>query len=539
MQKLTLIITILFFQFLSVTGQPALKINQGKSDQEQAVKKFERAIDLVNKYYVDSVDNQMLVEQAIIGLLRQLDPHSNYFTADQIRRANEDLEGSFSGIGVEFQIIDDTAVVMSVVSDGPASKAGLSQGDLIIRIGDEDATGSSINNSWVSRRVRGEKGTELIITVMRYGVDDPLLLTVTRDQIPTFSVDAWFMLTPETGYIKVSRFMRTTVPEFEKAISSLKDEGVENLILDLRGNSGGFLNSAVQLSDHFLSRNKVIVYTEGLNSTRFDYKTTGRGQFRKGKLIVLIDERSASASEIVTGAVQDWDRGLVMGRRSFGKGLVQKPYNLPDGSAIRLTIARYYTPVGRSIQRPYEKGRDSYYQEVNEKMRLGIYSNVDSMNLHDSLKFITPNGRMVYGGGGIMPDIIVAADTTGNSAYLSALQRRNMFNRYAIHILRSDNDSLLLLHPDFRSFVSDVQLSVELLYGFTDFAESFGIEGSESEHRISDPVIANNLISTFARLLYGNSESIQFQSRSDILISKALDIIADSASEKNFKLSQE
>lgn len=539
MSRVIIIFHLLLIHVAFINAQILNKTDQARSAQEESVKKFERTIDLINRYYVDTVDNRNIVEQAIIGMLRQLDPHSNYFTAEQIRRANEDLEGSFGGIGVEFQLLDDTAVIMAVIADGPADKYGLQQGDRILKIDGENSTGSGINNAWISRRVRGEKGTELLLTVQREGLSEPLIVSVIRDQIPTYSVDGYFMVTEETGYIRVSRFMRTTVPEFEEAIKSLKNDGMENLILDLRGNTGGYLKSAVQLADHFLGKGKIIVYTEGVNSSRIDYTTTGKGQFKKGKLVVLINERSASASEIVTGAIQDWDRGLVIGSRSFGKGLVQKPYNLPDGSAIRLTIARYYTPVGRCIQRPYEKGRESYFEELNKRIRAGVYTNVDSMNLDDSLKYITPNGRVVYGGGGIMPDIIIGTDTTGRSDYLTTLQRRNIFNRFAIHTIRTGKDSILQLYPDAESFYSDVQLAIGLLYSFSDFAANAGIEGSEEEHRISDPVITQSILATLSRLIYGNSSSIEFQSKSDIVIQKAIETIADAESERNFRLTQE
>ena len=539
MSRAIIIFYLLLIQIACLNAQILNKTDQSRSAQEESVKKFDRTIDLINRYYVDTVDNHKIVEQAIIGMLRQLDPHSNYLTAEQIKRANEDLEGSFGGIGVEFQMLDDTAVIMTVVTGGPAEKYGLQQGDKILKIDGENSTGSGINNAWISRRVRGEKETELLLTVLREGLSEPLQVSVMRDQIPTYSVDSYFMVTEETGYIKVSRFMRTTVPEFEEALKSLRKDGLENLILDLRGNTGGYLRSAVQLADHFLGRGKIIVYTEGVNAARVDYTTTGKGQFKKGKLVVLIDERSASASEIVTGAIQDWDRGLVIGNRSFGKGLVQKPYNLPDGSAIRLTIARYYTPVGRCIQRPYEQGRDRYYEELNERIRAGVYLSVDSMNLNDSLKYLTPNGRIVYGGGGIMPDIIMGADTTGRSDYLTTLHRRNIFNRFAIQTIRTNKDSILQLYPDAESFYSDVQLAVGLLYRFSDFAANAGIEGSEEEHRISDPVITRSILATLSRLLYGNSDALKFQHKSDIFVLKAVEAIEDAESERNFRLSQE
>jgi carboxyl-terminal processing protease len=524
---------------LHANAQSVIRLNQEKPPQEQALKKFERALDVINRYYVDTVNNQDLVEQAIISMLKQLDPHSNYFTAEQIRRANEDLEGSFEGIGVEFQIIEDTPTVMMVNRDGPAERGGILQGDRIIRIGEERSIGGSITTGWVSRKVRGNKGSEVQMTVVREDIDEPIVVTVVRDKITTYSVDSYFMLNENTGYIKISRFMRTTVPEFEEAVKELKKQNMEGLVLDLRGNSGGLLNSAVQLADHFLGKDKVIVYTEGLNHQRVDYKSTGKGQFRRGKVVVLIDEGTASASEIVTGAIQDWDRGIVMGRRSFGKGLVQKPYSMPDGSAIRLTIARYHTPVGRCIQRPYGEGRDKYYQEMNEKISQGIYSSVDSMDLDDSLVYQTPGGRIVYGGGGIMPDIIMAADTAGRSELFTSLQRRNMFNRYALYMIRYHKDSLLGIYPDVASFQSLRGNSAPLLDDFTWFAADYAIEYDEGMMAISAVAIERQVMSSLARLLYGNKASWQILGLYDPLVQHALEVIASEGSGKLFKLSQQ
>lgn len=499
--------------------------NNLRPGQEDATKKFERAIDLINRFYVDTVDNAFLVEQAIIGMLKQMDPHSNYFTAEQIRRANESLEGSFEGIGVEYQLIDDTAVIMWVHKDGPAFKAGLLQGDRILRIDEEDATGKSVNNSWISKRVRGEGGSAVNLTVLRDTISQPMILTITRDKITTYGVDGYFMLNRNIGYIKVGRFMRTTVPEFEHGLRELKRQGMDHLILDLRGNSGGYLNSAVQLADHFLGKNKIIVYTEGVNSARVDYNTTGKGDFRKGRLVVLIDEQSASASEIVTGAVQDWDRGVVMGRRSYGKGLVQKPYNFTDGSAVRLTIAKYYTPLGRSIQRPYDQGREKYFEEQNEKIRSGIYASVDSLNLHDSLKFFTPGGKIVYGGGGIMPDILVAADTTGRSDFTNSLSRRNMYNRFMLKELRNNRDSLLMRYPDISTLLNDQDWERATLPQFLAFAEMSGARVPDTLYEGQKVLIVNNLMTTAARLMHGNPGALNMSVSRDPLVTRAVEVI--------------
>jgi carboxyl-terminal processing protease len=539
MMRKALVIVLFTLQFLSIQGQTVINLNPKRQSQEEACKKFERSLDLINKYYVDSVKNSELVEQAIIGMLRQLDPHSNYYTAEQIQRANEDLEGSFVGIGVEFQIIDDTAVVISVVPDGPAAAAGLKQGDCILMIDDEEATGSHVTNGWVSTRVRGEKETSVILEVSRPFATSPLKINIQRNTIPTYSVEHYFMLDKRTGYIKVSRFMRTTVEEFEKALKELRKQGLEYLILDLRGNTGGYLTAAVQLADHFLGKNKLIVYTEGLNNARSEYNSTGKGDYRKGKLVVLIDENSASASEIVTGAIQDWDRGIVMGRRSFGKGLVQKPYSFADGSAVRLTIARYYTPVGRSIQRPYDKGREKYYAEINEKIRKGIYTDADHREIPDSLKFKTPGGKVVYGGGGIMPDILFPGDTTRRSALMDTLFKKNMITRFALHTIIHHSDSLKRLYPDLKTYQRNIHFVNHGVPALISYAARYGVECTAGERDADKEAIALQLQVTLARLLFGNKASVVVQSESDSLITKAVEVIEDASSDSKHKISEQ
>lgn len=509
------------------------------SDQQDAIQKLERSLDLINKNYVDTVNNAQLVEQAIIAMLKQLDPHSNYFTAEQIKRANEDLEGSFEGIGIEFQYFDDTAVVSRVVENGPSAKAGLRQGDRILKVGNEVATGTRSDNNWISKRVRGKSGTLVQLTVLRPYVASPMIISITRGKISTFSVDTYFKADELTGYIKVSKFTRTTAEEFSDGLKSLKHQGMEQLILDLRGNTGGYLNSAVQLADHFLGRNKIIVYTEGINSNRIDYKSTGKGNFQKGRLVILIDENSASASEILTGAIQDWDRGLVIGRRSFGKGLVQKPFTLNDGSAIRLTIARYYTPTGRSIQRPYDQGREQYYEEMNEKIRLGIYSNIDSLRLHDSLKRITPYGRVVYGGGGILPDILFAADTSGNTNYINALLKKNLFNRYALDWVISSRDSLLQRYPDVSTMLKTMSPTDPFKVNFTAFAEHYGVSATRKERSASQPVTDRLLTGTLARLLWGNQAAWQVTGSYDTMVLRALEVLNDQSQQNLYNLSHQ
>ncbi|MCK4287842.1 MAG: S41 family peptidase, partial [Bacteroidales bacterium] len=318
-------------------------------DPNKTGKKLAAAMQIIKYAYVDSINEPELVENAIIETLKELDPHSAYISKEDIDKANEPLVGSFEGIGVSFQIFKDTILVIAPVPGGPSDKLGILAGDKIVKIDGEDATGSEINNKYVFEKLRGKKGTKVNVGIYRKGKKDLIDYTITRDKIPINSIDAVFMATPDIGYIKLNRFSKTTMEEFQESLKELEDKGMERLILDLRGNSGGYLNTAVELSDEFLPNNKLVVYTKGLRSPVREYNATLEGSFENGKLVILINEGSASASEIVSGAVQDWDRGIIIGRRSFGKGLVQRPFALPDGSVIRLTTARYYTPTGRSM----------------------------------------------------------------------------------------------------------------------------------------------------------------------------------------------
>lgn len=526
---------IIFILFLLLFAVPLLAqqdtgkvlVTETPSDQEyqEARKKLDRALQLVNRFYVDTVDFAMLAEKAIIEMLKNLDPHSNYFTAEQIRRANEGLEGSFQGVGVEYQIIDDTAVIMMVHHGGPASKAGIKPGDLLIAIDGEDAAGTHISNQWISKRVRGPGGTGVELTFIRRLEKAPIAITVIRGTISTHSLEAAFMLTDRTGYIRLNRFMRTTVSEFEEAVSSLRKQGMRRLVLDLRGNSGGYLMAAVELTDHFLPRNRLIVYTEGEHHPRLEYTSTSKGKFKRGKLVVLIDERSASASEIVTGAIQDWDRGVVVGRRTYGKGLVQKPYSFSDGSAVRLTIARYYTPLGRSIQRPYDEGRDKYYDELKQRIRAGEQISFDSLEIPDSLRFITPGGKTVYGGGGVMPDILVPADTTMSTGLLSTFNRHNLFNRFALHHISTQRDSLDRLFPDQDRYIANAQIVNEALPALYKFANIKGIEVPDTIPDEQQHAIEIRLQVTMARLLFGNAAAQETMSSYDPVILRAVQII--------------
>jgi len=386
--------------------------------------KLQGVLNFIVAEYVDSVSKSDLEEVAIPDILSSLDPHSVYIPARDVERVNEPLQGNFEGIGVSFNMPNDTVIINTVIPGGPSEKIGLKAGDRIVEINDSVVAGRHINQNDIVKQLKGPKGTKVKVGILRKGEPDLLEFTITRGKIPLYSVDVSYMLNDSTGYIKISKFARTTYKEFIKAIDTLKARGMTQMILDLRSNTGGYMDAATHIANQFLPKNTLIVYTKGRAHPREDVYADGTGEFQKGRLVVLIDEYSASASEILAGAIQDNDRGTIMGRRSFGKGLVQEPLVLSDGSAIRLTIARYYTPTGRCIQKPYDKGNKEYYHDIQERISNGELEVADSIHFADSLKFKTPDGKIVYGGGGIMPDVFIPMDTTGISPWFIQLRNR-------------------------------------------------------------------------------------------------------------------
>lgn len=515
------------FLLISIASYPQLY------DTRTTIQKFNAAFQVVSMAYVDSVNHQELTENAIRGMLKELDPHSVYMTKEEIRKANEPLIGNFDGIGVQFQIYKDTILVITPVPGGPSDKLGIMAGDKIVKINGEDATGPKINNEYVMERLRGKKGTEVDITIFRDGQKDLLDFTIVRDKIPLHSIDASFMVSSETGYIRLSRFARTTMKEFADAVNSLKSKGMQNLILDLRNNSGGFLDVAVDLSDEFLDNEKMIVYTEGLKSPRQDFKATSRGALHNGKIIVLINEGSASASEIVSGAIQDWDRGLVMGRRSFGKGLVQRPFTLPDSSVIRLTTARYYTPAGRSIQKPYNEGVAQYRKELQKRLEHGEMVHADSIRFPDSLKFLTNNKRVVYGGGGIMPDIFLPVDTAFNSKYYNKLSRKGVFNSFTLEYMSKNRRSLETDYSDVDDFNIKFNADKAFLDSFVAFAEKEGVAKDEEGLQASGMYIVAMLKALIARNLFDTSAYYVVISSIDKELQQAIKTMSDDKAFKN------
>ncbi|MDA9312791.1 S41 family peptidase [Vicingaceae bacterium] len=530
MKKISL---TLCFLFSAMIGTFAQQKNEKRLHKDSLqYDKFGKLLYTVVSQYVDSVDSEELIENAIKGMLKELDPHSVYIPEKEYDRMNEPLEGNFEGIGIQFNILNDTLVVVSPISGGPSEEVGISSGDKIIFVGKENIAGTGLQNSDVQRLLRGKKGTLVEVQIKRNGEKNLLPFEIKRDKIPIYSVDASYMATPETGYIKVNRFARTTMKEFVQAIDTLKRDGAKNLILDLRGNGGGYLTTAFQLADQFLGAGKMIVYTQGENQVRQEYKATRIGTFETGKLIVLIDEGSASASEIVSGAVQDWDRGMIIGRRSFGKGLVQKPFNLPDGSAIRLTTARYYTPTGRSIQRPYNEGKENYYNELNRRFESGELMERDSINFPDSLTYYTPNKRVVYGGGGIMPDIFIALDTTINTQLNRNLIRRGVYNQFVLSYLNTHREELKIKYPAFESFKSDFKLDDKLIEDFFAFAQKKKVKKDEDDYKKSKRLIESQLTALFARNLYSVSAYFEIINELNDSYLEALKILKGDAFEE-------
>jgi carboxyl-terminal processing protease len=498
----------------------------------EAQVKLDRFLQLVESKYLEDVDAGKLVEDAINAILEELDPHSVYFTADELQQANEPLEGNFEGIGIQFNILKDTIIVVNTISGGPSERVGIRSGDKIIVIEGENVAGKEITNKDVTDRLRGKKGTKVNVEIQRKGVNKPLDFVITRDVIPLYSVDASYMAAPETGYIRVSKFASTTVDEFRKATAELKAEGMENLILDLRGNGGGYLNAAIDLADEFLPAGKLIVYTDGRAYPRQDAYATSFGKMQEGKVIVLIDEGSASASEIVSGALQDWDRALIIGRRSFGKGLVQRPYNLTDGSAVRLTVSRYYTPSGRSIQKPYDEGIEAYHNELNERLSDGELTADHAVAFPDSLKYFTSAKRVVYGGGGIMPDIYIPLDTTWSTDYYANVVGKGIVNQFTLTWLDGVRNDLEKSYATPEQFRDKFTISQSLWDEFIAYAESEEVPFDQEGFDVCKDRLDLIMRSTIARNLFDFEAFWIVYNTGDDAYLKALEALNDNTFKK-------
>ncbi len=465
--------------------------------------KFREILTAVDKAYVDEVNTEDLVEMAITKMLEELDPHTVYIPAEEAKLSNDELKGEFDGIGIEFNVIKDTIYVVAPLSGGPSEKVGILAGDKIVKIDDETVAGVNISNRGVIDRLRGTRGTEVTVGIKRKGEAELIYFTIVRDKIPQFSVDVSYMIDNKTGYIKVSRFSATTYTEFVEAVQKLNDQGMKQLVLDLQSNPGGYMDRAVNMADELLGGDVVIVSQKGKEG-RFnaEFRARKQGLFEEGPVIVLIDEGSASGSEIVAGALQDNDRALIVGRRSFGKGLVQQPIPLSDGSELRLTISRYYTPSGRSIQKPYNGDLKDYMEDQQNRFMHGEFFHADSIKFNDSLKYETRRGRVVYGGGGIMPDFFVPLDTSNNSSYLNKLFFSNAMREFTLKLQEKHEKRLKKM--SFEQFKNEFEVTDEMLADLVKIGESVDVPYDEKGFTRSKSVIKLRTKAQLARSVWGN-----------------------------------
>ena len=512
---------ILSFLFFALT--PVL-FAQGFSSLQQ--RKLTNALTAISNLYVDSINDKKLVESALEGILKELDPHSLYIPKEEVERVNEPLEGSFEGVGIQFQMLEDTLLVIQTISGCPAEKVGVLPGDRIIYINNDLVAGVKMQSSDIFKRLRGQKGTEVTVKILRDGKKELIEFKIIRDKIPLYSVDASYMIGKDIGYIKINNFGSTTVQEFEKAFNTLREKGMKQLILSLQGNGGGYLNAAIQLADEFLTTNKLIVYTQGLNQPKTIAESTITGNFEKGKLIVLVDEFSASASEIVSGALQDWDRAIIIGRRTFGKGLVQRQYPLIDGSMLRLTVARYYTPTGRCIQKSYKGGYDKYEMDLSNRFKKGEFMHADSIHFPDSLRFQTLNlKRTVYGGGGIMPDIFVPLDTTRYTDFHRKIVAKGVVNKVSVQYIDKNRAELKKKYTSFDKFKKEYEVDEAFLNQLITEVGKEKIKIDSAQYALSKPLIKLQLKALVARDLWEMNEYYQIMDADNESLQKAVEIL--------------
>lgn len=484
---------------------------------------------IIETYYVDSVNSEKAVEEAIVAMLGTLDPHSVYSTAEETKELNEPLQGNFSGIGIQFNMQQDTLYVIQTIAGGPSEQVGIRAGDRIIAANDTVIAGVKMKNTDIMKRLRGPKGSVVTVKVLRRDTPEPIDFRITRDDIPLYSVDASYMVDPTTGYIRISRFAADTGKEFADAANKLLRKGMKNLIIDLESNGGGYLNAAVEMAQQFLRDNDMIVYTKDRISEPNYFRADGDGGFLNGRVVVMVDEYSASASEILSGAIQDNDRGVIVGRRTFGKGLVQRPFPFPDGSMIRLTVSKYYTPSGRSIQKPYEKGdTEDYQMDLKRRYDHGEFYSADSIHLNDSLKYETlRNHRTVYGGGGIMPDRFVPVDTTQMTDYYRDLRAKDMFNRYSFGYVDANRKSLRKQYPDEDAFVEKFRITPEMMEQFVSQAKEAGVEPDEAQLATSRQAIELVLKGLIGRDLFETATYYRVTNPLNPVYAEAVRIIND------------
>lgn len=521
------LLKIIFFSFFSFFNfLPLQAQNNFDVGAKSSLRKLQLAEMAISRLYVDTVNEESLVENGIRGMLEKLDPHSSYTTARETKAMNESLNGSFEGIGVQFNMQEDTLIVIQTVTNGPSEKVGIQAGDRIIAVNDTAIAGVKMSKEEIMKRLRGPKGTKVRLTIIRRGIGERLTFLVTRAKIPVKTLDAWYMISPGIGYIRIGSFGATTYDDFMKAVNDLRAKGMNDLVLDLEDNGGGYLQAAVQVANEFLQRGDLIVYTEGRRFPRQDYKAQGNGKLRSGNVTVLVNEFTASAAEIVTGALQDQDRALVVGRRSFGKGLVQRPIDFPDGSMMRLTIAHYYTPSGRCIQKFYKKGdRKDYEMELDQRYKHGELYSADSIHFADSLKFYTlRRHRIVYGGGGIMPDVFVPLDTTLITSYHRKLAAKGIVISANLRYVDNNRKQLKKRYPDFQSFLNGFEVPRALIDEIVAEGKKQKVEPKdEAEMKQTLPYLRTQLKALIARDLWDMSEYFQIINIQNPILQKALE----------------
>lgn len=516
------IYTTFLLLFLLISAQAQIRLTP------EGVK-LDRTIRLINDLYVDDVDIKKITEAGIRSMLTELDPHSSYLDAEEVKQMNEPLQGNFDGIGISFNMLTDTVYVMEVISGAPSQKVGLMPGDKIIYVNDTLIAGQKMSTQDIMSKLRGKKGTTAKIKVLRKGVPGLTEYSIVRDKIPIHSIEASYMVNKNTGYIRLSRFGVNSLKEFHESLLDLKSKGMKNLLVDLTGNGGGILSTSTDITDEFLDAGKLMVYTEGKNQPRMTVNSTSKGVFKEGKLVILVDEGSASASEIVSGAIQDWDRGIVVGRRTFGKGLVQRQLPLTDGTMIRLTVARYYTPTGRGIQKPYNVGdKEAYNLDFINRFNHGEMVTADSIQFPDSLKFETlVNKRTVYGGGGIMPDLFVPIDTTMATQLHRHLIAKGVVNRLTIQEVDNNRSKLLLTYPDVDAFKKEYSVTPQLIDKLKELAKAEEIKWSDAEFEKSKHIIFTQIKALIARDLYDPSAFYRIINDVDDIFLKGLEVITD------------
>lgn len=500
---------------------------QNEKPKNQNAVKFDEILTYINSLYVDTVNDTQLTDAAISAMLEKLDPHSVYISKEEVDDANEKINGSFVGIGIRFQILKDTLVVVQTVPGGPSEKLGIRSGDRIVSIEGKSVAGVGLKNAQVREKLMGEMGTKVKIQVQRKMIKKNLDYVITRDHIPVNSVDASYMINENTGYIKLNAFSRTTTEEVQKSIKDLVGKGMKNLIFDLQDNGGGLLYAAKTISDEFLSEKKLIVYSIGRAQPRQDLNAGTLGNWEKGRLVILTNENTASASEIVSGAIQDWDRGLIVGRRSYGKGLVQRPIDLTDGSQIRLTIARYFTPSGRFIQKPYDD-LEAYRNDYMDRYLHGELSSQDSVKFNDSLKFVTNlSKRTVYGGGGIMPDVFVPIDTSAYTDYYKEIIRGGHFPSFALTYVEKNRDKIMSTYPTFEKYKVEFKVDQKIIDEFFEYVkkEQKDLDHNVEQYKISEESIKMRIKAVLAQDLWGINEYYQIANSENEILQKAIETI--------------